>query len=70
MTGINDTGKNVIAGVVVTGNFCSLMSLIPAKNLSFGVVVTGDHFSAVSLTPVINLSPVSTTPPIKEKKNP
>ncbi len=38
------TGKNFIASVVVTGNNCSPLSLIPAKKFFIGVIVTGDHF--------------------------
>jgi hypothetical protein len=34
MTGITDTGKNFIAGVVVIGDNCSLVTLIPVKKLS------------------------------------
>ncbi len=74
-------GKNDIAGVVVTGDDCSPVLLIPGKNLSqvslfssvdtsdkfiAGVIVTGVNCSVVSTTPVINLSPVSTTLPITE----
>jgi hypothetical protein len=49
------TDNKFIAGVVVTGDNCSLMSLSPAIKLS-----------PVSLSPPINCSPVSTTPAITE----
>jgi hypothetical protein len=49
------TGNKFIAGVVVTGDICSPMSLSPATKLS-----------PVSLSPGINCSPVSTTPAITE----
>jgi hypothetical protein len=50
------TGNKVIAGVVVTGDNCSPVSLSPAIKLS-----------PVSLSSALNCSPVSTTPKIRDK---
>ncbi len=49
------TGNKFIAGIVVTSDNCSPVSLSPATKLL-----------PVSLSPVINCSPVSTTPAITE----
>ncbi len=66
-------GKNVIAGVVVTGDDCSTVLLIPGKNLSqvslsraklFSSVDTSDKFIAGVIVTGDNCSVVSTTPVI------
>jgi len=60
------TGNKFIAGVVVTGDNCSPVSLSPATKLSPVSLSPATKLLPVSLSPVINCSPVSTTPAITE----
>jgi hypothetical protein len=60
------TGNKFIAGVAVTGDNCSPVSLSPVTKLSPVSLSSATKFLPVSLSPVTNCSPVSTTPPITE----
>ncbi len=65
------SGNTFIAGVIVTGDNCSPVSLSPATklspvSLSPATKLLPVSLSPVSLSPVINCSPVSTTPAITE----
>ncbi len=63
---VHVTGNKFIAGVVVTGDNCSTVSLSPATKLSPVSLSPATKLLPVSLSPVINCSPVSTTPTITE----
>ncbi len=60
------TSNKFIAGVVVTGDNCSSVSLSPATKLSPVSLSPAAKLLPVSLSLVINCSPVSTTPVITE----
>ncbi len=60
------TGNKFIAGVVVTGDNCSPVSLSRATKLSPVSLSLVTKLLPVLLSPVINCSPVSTTPAITE----
>ncbi len=60
------TGNKFIAGVVVTGDNCSPVSLSPATKLLLVSLSPATKLLPVSLSPVINCSPVSMTPAITE----
>jgi hypothetical protein len=67
LTGVVNTGENVITSVFVTCRSLFTGVIDTAYKFIAGFVVTSDNCSVVSTTPVINLLPVSTTLLIRDK---